>query len=291
MGFGSSLDRRCVVRRLVGLSFGLAATGTLRAADSLAVVTADPPRPLTLGIFPYLPALQIGRQFGPLASAFAGLCARPVSLQTKSSFPAFRQLLLDGHYDLALLHPFLFADASTVQDYRPLGRLREDLAAIVIARAEQRIERFADLRGATIAVPPRLSAVAQLVQHELKREGLTGPDGVRLTFHRTKSACLHAIASKAAMACALPGFVLDQLEQFRPIALEAKFATPGIPGILLVAHGRLGEGHVAVLREAVLGWDNASAGMELLHALGWSGLVAVRPGEYDRTSLALLVEQ
>jgi ABC-type phosphate/phosphonate transport system substrate-binding protein len=288
MGFGSSGDRRGVLRRLAGLGFGLAVPGTLRTATAATDAAAEP---LALGIFPYLPALQIGRQFGPLASAFAGLCARPVSLRTKSTFPAFRQLLLDGHYDLALLHPFLFADAMAVQDYRPLGRLREDLAAIVVARHEQPIERFADLAGATLAVPPSLSAVAQLVQHELRREGLTGPDGVRLVFHRTKSACLHAVASNAAAACALPGFVLDQLELFEPIALEPKFATPAIPGVLLVAHGRLGDGHVAALREAVLGWDNAAAGVELLHALGWSGLVPVRPGEYDRTRLALLVEQ
>jgi phosphonate transport system substrate-binding protein len=307
MGFGGSVDRRGILRRAGALGLGLAAArsqpaeaghpedgpagkGPAGAGHAGAEQDVGGDAPLVLGIFPYLPPLHIGRKFGPLAAAFADLCAHPVSLKTKSTFPAFRQLLLDGHYDLALLHPYLYADVQPVQNYRPLGRLHEDLAAVIVAREAQRFERFADLRGQTLAVPPRLSAVAQLVQHELKREGLAGPDGVRLAFHRTKAACLHAVASDAAVACALPAFALDQLELFLPLALTPKFTTPAIPGLLLVAHGRLGNGYVGGLRRAVLAWGDDPSSRQLLQALGWTGLVAVRPGEYDWNRLALLVE-
>jgi phosphonate transport system substrate-binding protein len=307
MGFGGSVDRRGILRRAGALGLGLAAArsqpaeaghpedgpagkGPAGAGHAGAEQDVGGDAPLVLGIFPYLPPLHIGRKFGPLAAALAEHCAHPVSLKTKSTFPAFRQLLLDGHYDLALLHPYLYADVQPVQDYRPLGRLREDLAAVIVARDERRFERFADLRGQTLAVPPRLSAVAQLVQHELKREGLAGPDGVRLAFHRTKAACLHAVASDQAVACALPAFALDQLEMFQPLVLSPKFATPAIPGLLLVAHGRLGNGYVGGLRRAVLAWGDDPSSRQLLQALGWTGLVAVRPGEYDWNRLALLVE-
>jgi ABC-type phosphate/phosphonate transport system substrate-binding protein len=310
MGFGGSVDRRGILRWAGALGLGLAAVrspsaeaehleaqhpedgpaGAWPAGAGRAAAERAEGDPFVLGIFPYLPPLHIGRKFGPLAAAFAEHCAHPVSLKTKSTFPAFRQLLLDGHYDLALLHPYLYADVQPVQNYRPLGRLREDLAAVIVAREARRFERFADLRGQTLAVPPRLSAVAQLVQHELKREGLAGPDGVRLAFHRTKAACLHAVASDAAVACALPAFALDQLELFLPLALTPKFTTPAIPGLLLVAHGRLGNGYVGGLRRAVLAWGDDPSSRQLLQALGWTGLVAVRPGEYDWNRLALLVE-
>lgn len=287
MSLAPAVDRRSALRHLAGLALGLgpglAAAARARAGDARG-------EPLLLGIFPYLPALQIGRRFGPLAGAFAELCGRPVSLKTKSTFSAFRDLLLVGHYDLALLHPFLYADAAAVQDYRPLGRLREDLAAVLVARAGRRVASFADLRGQTIAVPPRLSAVAQLVEHELARDGLAGPDGVHLAFHRSKTACLHAVASDLAAACALPPFALDQLAAFAPVAMEPKFQTPAIPGLVLVVHGRLGQAHIAELGRAVLGWADEPAGRELLRALGWTELVAVQPGEYDRTRLTLLVE-
>jgi ABC-type phosphate/phosphonate transport system substrate-binding protein len=284
MGKGSSVDRRGVLAHLTAAAIGIAGAALPKAPATAA-------EPLVFGVFPYLPALRIGREFGPLASALADLCRVPVSLQTKSGFPAFRQRLLEGHYDIALLHPFLYADARDEQDYRPLGRLEQDLSAVVVAAEERPIAGFADLRGEVLAVPPRLSAVAQLVQHELRRDGLDGPDGVRLAFQRTKTACLHAVASGAAAACALPRFVLAQLDLFKPVAMAAKFSTGQIPGILMVGHARLGEGHLAALERGVIGWGDDEAGSRMLRAMGWTRFVAVRPGEYDKAHLALLVEQ
>jgi ABC-type phosphate/phosphonate transport system substrate-binding protein len=284
MGQGSSVDRRVVLRQFAVSGIGL-------AAASWPAIARPAGDPLVFGVFPYLPALRIGREFGPLAQALAGLCDRPVSLQTKSGFPAFRQRLLEGHYDVALLHPFLYADAREEQDYRPLGRLAEDLAAIVVAAHERPLERFADLRGEVLAVPPRLSAVAQLVQYELRRDGLDGEGGVQLAYHRTKAACLYAVANGTAAACALPGFALSQLDLLEPIRMTPKFSTATIPGILMVAHGRLGGGQVAALRRAVVGWGEDESSRRMLGALGWTRFVAVRPGEYDKTQLALLVER
>jgi ABC-type phosphate/phosphonate transport system substrate-binding protein len=271
--------RRNVVRALAAAAgLGLAVPRPIRAAS-------PPGHPMVLGVFPYLPALQIGRRFGPVASAFAEICDRQVSLQTKSTFSAFRQLLLQGHYDLAVVHPFLCADAMAAQPYRPIGRLREDLSALIVAPIERRLAQFADLRGEIVATPPRLSAVYQLVEQELAHQGLAGPDGVALELFRTKTACMHAVASGTAAACALPGFALAQLKSFEPIAMEPKFATASIPGIALIGHGRLGERTLGRMRETVLGWEANPAGRRVLENLGWSGFKPVQAGEYDAARL------
>lgn len=274
--------RRVVLRQLAAL---LAAGAAAPAAGATA---AKPP--LTFGVFPFLPALELGRQFGPFATAFATIVGGPVDLRTKAGFPDFRRQLLDGHYDIALLHPFLFSDAIEVQDYRALGRLRENLAALIVAREDQPLERFADLRGAVLAVPPRLSAVARLVEEELREAGLDGPDGVQLAYHRTKAACLHAVVNQSAMACALPGFALGQVAAYDPIVLEPKFSTRSIPGILLAAHGRLGDPLIDRLRGAVLGWCDDPDGRAMLAALSWNGFVQVAPGEYRTAGLRLPVD-
>lgn len=267
--------RRNVVQTLAAAAgLGLAMPTPIQAAD-----TANDP--MVFGVFPYLPALQIGRRFGPVASTFAEVCGRQVSLQTKSTFPAFQNLLLQGHYDIALVHPFLGADAMVGQEYLPIGRLREDLAALIVAPVERRLEHFNDLRGETVATPPRLSAVFQLVEQELARQHLAGPDGVKLELFRTKTACMHAVASGTTAACALPGFALAQLKTFEPIAMEPKFGTPPIPGILLIGHCRLGEQTLGRLQETVLGWESDSAGQLVLGNLGWSGFIPVKAGEYD----------
>lgn len=271
----SSQGRRAVVRGLAAAAgVGLTLPKPIRAEGP----AADP---LVFGVFPYLPALQIGRRFGPVATTFAEICDRQVSLQTKSTFPAFQHLLLQGHYDVALVHPFFCADAMAAQAYRPLGRLREDLAALIVAPIERRLASFDELRGEIVATPPRLSAVYQLVYQKLAHQGLTGADGVKLEVFRNKTACLHAVASGTAAACALPAFAMAQLKSFEPIAMEPKFGTASIPGIVLIGHSRLGELTLGRLQETVLGWESSPAGRQVLENLGWSGFIPVRPGEYD----------
>ena len=99
------------------------------------------------------------------------------------------------------------------------------------------------------------------------------------------TACMHAVASGDAAACALPGFALAQLKSFEPIAMEPKFGTASIPGIVLIGHSRLGEPTLGRLQETVLGWESTEAGRLVLENLGWSGFVPVQPGEYDAARL------
>jgi ABC-type phosphate/phosphonate transport system substrate-binding protein len=273
-----ALTRRQLFERL---AISLGATALPRLASSEVPATA----PVTFGVFPYLPALEIGRQFGPMASALSKVVGRPVSLQTKSGFPAFQAALLEARYDIALLHPFLYGDVAPIQDYRPLARLQEDLSGVIVAPQELRIAGFADLRGETIAVPPALSAVAKLVALELHRLGLDGPDGVTLAHYRTKTACLHAVVGGRASVCAVPAFALRQLGRFSPVVLEAKFQTAAIPGILFVGHGRLGEANLRKLEETLVSWNGSVEGRRLLAGLGWSGIVPIVPGQYDTAQL------
>lgn len=278
----SAPARRDALRLLVA---ALAIGATPAAANTPGAVE----QPLTFGVFPFLPALEIGRQFGPISNTLAEKLGRPVALQTKTDFEAFRRFLCDGRYDIALLHPFLYADAAADQDYRLLGRVREDLAAFIVADKNDKCASFRDLCGQVLALPPRLSGVAQLAMQELEEQNLLGPDDVRVEFHRTKSSCIHAVVSGTAAACALPGFVLSQLKAFAPIELEPKFQTKAVPGILLAAHGRLGEPTLDQLREMVLELDRTPAGQNLLAVFGWTGFVRAEPAQYDIARLRALV--
>jgi phosphonate transport system substrate-binding protein len=279
-----ALTRRQLLERL---ALGLGAAALPRLASGSAPAT----EPIYFGVFPYLPALEIGRQFGPMASALSRVVEQPVSLQTKGGFPGFLAALLEARYDIALLHPFLFGDVAPTQDYRPLARLQEDLTGVIVAPQERQIAGFAELRGETIAVPPALSAVSKLVALELHRLGLDGPGGVTLAHYRTKTACLHAVVAGRASVCAVPGFALRQIDRFSPIALEAKFETAAIPGILFVGHGRLGEANLQRLEETLISWNSSVEGRGLLAGLGWTGIVPIVPGQYDTAQLRLELDR
>lgn len=278
----SAQARRDALRLLVA-SLAMGAS----PAAAISMEPAGPP--LTFGVFPFLPALEIGRRFGPVSTALAEMLGRPVALQTKTDFESFRRFLCDGRYDIALMHPFLYADAAGHQDFRLLGRIREDLAAFIVAGKEDNCKDFRDLCGKVLALPPRLSGVAQLAVHELEEKNLLGPNDVRVEYHRTKSSCIHAVINGTAAACALPGFVLGQLKAFTAIELEPKFHTRTVPGILMVAHERLGDPTLDRLQEMVLALDGTPAGESLLTSFGWTGFVPAAPAEYDIAHLRGLV--
>ncbi len=268
----------------------LLAASLAMGAGPAAAFTLEPVEPpLTFGVFPFLPALEIGRRFGPVSTALAEMLGRPVALQTKTDFESFHRFLCDGRYDLALMHPFLYADAAAAQDFRLLGRIREDLAAFIVAGKADNCRDFKDLCGKVLAMPPRLAGVTQLAMHELEERRLLGPGDVRVEFHRTKSSCIHAVVNGSAAACVLPGFVLNQLKAFTSFELEPKFHTQAVPGILLAAHARLGEPTLKCLQEAVLTLDRIPAGHNLLASFGWTGFVPATPTQYDIAHLRGLV--
>jgi len=286
--------RPALVRRLRSsrrrlFAAGAAGLGVIAAAGLVAADQAVS-EPVSFGVFPYLPTLEIGRQFGPMATALSAVLDRPVELRTKGDFAAFGTALHAARYDIALLHPFLYGEIAHVQDYRPLARLEDDLTAVVVAPAERTLRGFDDLRGDILAVPPALSAVAKLVELELRRAGLDGPDGVPLAYYRTKTACLHAVATGQATACAIPSFLLGQINGAAGVTLEAKFSTASIPGLLFVGHGRLGGRKLDRLQQTLVGWKHEPDGRRLLAVLGWSGLAPSSSDDYDLAELRLLVE-
>lgn len=278
-------------RRLLDLLAGGLGTLALPALARGDVPQSEASRePVQFGVFPYLPALEIGRKFGPMASALSAVVERPVGLRTKSDFPAFQTALLDAHYDIALVHPFFYQEVAAVHDYQPLARLEDDLAAVIVGPAHRRIESFADLAGETIAVPPALSGVTRLVALELHRQKLDGLNGVQLAHYRTKTACLQAVINGRAPACAVPGFILGQLAALSATDLEPRFETSAIPGILFVGHARLGRRSLQELAQTLVSWNGSSEGRRLLSRLGWSGILPIPPGQYDMADLDHVLE-
>jgi phosphonate transport system substrate-binding protein len=143
-------------RRTVLLAAAAALAGTrapLAEADSEAGVC-------TFGVFPYLPPPMIGDRFSLLAAEFEGALGTSVQLRTKETFDAFADELGIGHYDIALVHPFLYVDCRAKQDYVPLARVDQDLRAVIVSRQRAALSSLADLRGQTLALPDKLAAVA-----------------------------------------------------------------------------------------------------------------------------------
>ncbi len=183
---------------------------TLVTAGSTA---AGQPRPgYRFGVFPYLPVLTIDRIFGPIAASFSKQLNRPVYLKTKSNFEKFADELADQSYDIIFVHPFFYVDAADKYHYLPLARLDQEFTGVVMVGEERSWHDWHDLVGKTVALPPELTAVSEMVKAALIDAGLRPGVDVVLQHYRTKTSCLQAVVLGSADACAVPRFVLAQIE-------------------------------------------------------------------------------
>lgn len=232
------------------------------------------------GVFPYLPALRIEALMGPVALELGRALGTDVQLKSKETFEAFQGELLAGRYDIALVHPFFFVEASARQGYRALARIDEELRAVLLARDPAPLAGLALLRGRTVALPPRLAAVSYLMAAELIDAGLRPGADLELRYFPDKVSCLHAVATGAAAACALPSFVLSQLPAAEMRAHPVWRSRP-VPNLVVATHPRLPEAGRAALLGRMLGWPGTDAGREVLARLAWPGLTPAGDADYD----------
>jgi len=248
------------------------------SADSLAAPQLDGYR---LGVFPYLPVLMIDRVFGPVAAQLAEDLGRPVHLKTKPDFEKFLAELREESYDIILVHPFFYIEAHDRHRYLPLARVEEPLTGVVMVREGDRLETLADLKGKTLALPPALAAVSELVKLALFKTGLVPDVHVRLEHYRSKPSCLHAVAAGRAAACGLPRFALAQIDPDNDLELRPVFETEAVSNFVFAVHARVPEADRTNLCNSILAWPFTAAGRSILAGGAWSRFVPARDQDYD----------
>jgi phosphonate transport system substrate-binding protein len=249
--------------------------GSVRSAPA-----TTPENGYRFGVFPYLPALTIDEIFGPLAARFARDLEQPVQLRTKSTFELFAKELAAESYDIVLVHPFFYVDAADRYNYLPLARVDADLIAVVLTRVDRAWEDWRDLAGGTLALPPALSAVSELVQAALRARGLAPGIDVTLRHYASKVSCLHAAVLGDADGCAVPGFLPTQLGEVAE-NLRVMAETPPIKHFVLAAHRRVAPAHRATLLRSLLSLPDSDGGRAILAATAWPRFVAAQDQEYD----------
>jgi ABC-type phosphate/phosphonate transport system substrate-binding protein len=253
---------------------------TLVAARS---TSAGQPGPgYRFGVFPYLPVLTIDRIFGPIAASFSKDLGRPVYLKTKSNFEKFADELADQSYDIVFVHPFFYVDAADKYHYLPLARLDQELTGVVMVAEERSWHDWHDLVGKTLALPPELAAISEMVRAALIEAGLRPGVDVILQHYRTKTSCLQAVVLGSADACAIPRFVLAQIESIADMRLHVMIETAPIRHFVFAVHERVPAADRARLLDCILAWSHTEAGRAVLAAGAWAGFVPARDQEYDQ---------
>lgn len=271
-GGGSAFPRRSVLAGMAAIAAGTLATPPARAESAGGVCT--------FGVFPYLPVLKLERLFAPVAVEFARILGTDVQLKSKETFEAFTEELRHGRYDIVLVHPFLFVEASAGQGYLPSMRVSGDLRAVLLAREPGKVQSLEAYRGHTLALPPKLSAVSYLIAAALIDGGLRPNADVMLRHYPDKVSCLHAVATNEVAACAVPSFIVGQLPAIAQMELHPVWQSAPVTNLVFALHPKMPAGARTRLATAMASWPSTAKGRALLAHLEWPGLVPAADADF-----------
>lgn len=249
---------------------------TLPAAEAGAREGKD----LVLGVFPFLAARQLAQNFALALPALSKAAAAQIHLRTASNFDVFGKNMLNGTYDVVLVQPFEYADA-TRAGYLPLARMKDYLQGHFWVREQSPYNKLADFKGATVAMAPVDSAQARLGRHALIQAGLTPGRDVAINYRPTHDSCLREVQRGTAAACVTAQITLQMLPPELTGKLRSVGATQRIPGVAILAHKRLPPAMRERLKQEVLSWSGSESGKKILHAMAFGEFAPVQVGDYQ----------
>lgn len=262
---------------LCGCLLVLLCAGTATAQDRL-----------LLGIFPYLDPGTLVRLHSPLKQHLEQALGGALQMRSAADFKSFKQQTAAGGFDILLTAPHLGRLADTQAGYRWVGFTRNRSHAVFVVQQQSAYSKLADLRGRTIALPPKSAIIHQMALRRLRADGVQ--PGVDVTIDATSShnnALISVIRGvNPAAAFGKPTWDLH-IARGAP-SLRKITESEDIPGFALLVHPRVAEKDFVRIREAAFDFVNTGAGEAYFQATGLAGFRA--PAKADLSQLDSFLE-
>ena len=244
-------------------------------------VHSDQKHEYTFGVFPHLPPRQLEKVYAPVAKEFSEILGKEVHLRSNSSYQNFMENLDQGKFDIAFVQPFDYVRVADKLGYKPLATRVEPLSTIFVVAKGSPLKSAADLKGKTIALPPKVAAVSRLTMDYLKKHNLDPEKDVTITHHRSHVSCMQQVMIKAADTCGTAAPALRFFEHKMKTDLDIIGETSSIPHALFTAHPGLSEEEYRKIKEAILSWSKTKKGQALLKHGKLSPYKDIKDKDYD----------
>ncbi len=242
------------------------------------VWAADPP--YRFGVFPYFAGDDMQAIYQPLAERLQKALGRPVQFMTEPSHKRFIHKLNNAHYDFAVVPPFWLPVAVDRQGYHALLKMKEPFSAQLLVMEDSPYYALKDLRGKIIATPPAFTPVVNLAISSIMSQGLLPGKDIVLNENETVSECLQKLVDHLADACVSPPFAHGYYERKYKVKFRKVMSSRSIPGVTLIAHGRVSGAHRGQLEDQFLRLENSVDGRLLLQGMQTQGFIPVDIAEY-----------
>lgn len=260
------------VKRLMLSAILLAVTATAHAAGES----------LQMGVFPYLPPAKLQELFDPIAADFERLLGRKVTLSSRNEYDTFTEALKRQEFDIALIHPFDYPEAHDRHAYLPIARRKEELRGLILVNADSTLKTLQELKGKTIANPPREAAVSYLTSVALLDAGIDPNKGVRRDYGKSHFSCMQKLLIGEADACGTAHQALLHFEKEKQMTSKFRVLHETIPvsHSVFVVNKRIAKKDRDALQALILNWPNTEAGRKIIDRGQFIPFVAATDKDY-----------
>ena len=250
----------------------LSVTFSTQAADA----------PLQMGVFPYLPQSKLQELFEPIAADFEKLFGKKVTLSSRSEYDTFTEALKRQEFDIALIHPFDYPEAHDRHGYLPVARRKEELKGLILVNADSPLKTLQELKGKTIANPPREAAVSYLTSIALMEAGIDPNKGVRRDYGKSHFSCMQKLLIGEADACGTAHQALLHFEKEKQMTSKFRVLheTAPVSHSVFVVHKRMSKKDRDALQARILNWPNTPEGKKIIDAGQFIPFVAATDKDY-----------
>jgi phosphonate transport system substrate-binding protein len=234
-----------------------------------------------LGVLPVQTAALAGERAALFAHALAPVMGG-LQPRTATSFEAFNAAVRRGAYDVVLIQPFDFVELEGVADLVAVARMNHPLAAYFVVREDASLTRLADLRGATIAMPPPNAAVSYMGRDLLRRSNLAPGTDVTIKYVADHAVCLQAVQVKTVAACVSTDLAVTRAGSLMGAGFRTLARSEPFPHIVLAAKRSLPPELRARIAETVVHLGETEEGRASLQRVGLRPFVAATSADFAR---------
>lgn len=240
---------------------------------------ASADKPLILGVFPSMTAMQTIAIYRPLASALEKHLQRRVAVYSARDFKTFVARSRQGEYDILLTAPHLAWLARQDNGYRPLLKYTQQVRGLLVVKSDSPIDRPEALRGRTIAMADPIALAVLAIQTELAAHGLRQDIDYHTTDSGTHTNAVIQVINGRVDAAALGLHPYNLLPSETRLKLRVLAETPPLSSLMYLTHPRLRDSEAQAIRNALQNFTATPEGKKFMQRGGYGGFAEVDGSE------------
>jgi phosphonate transport system substrate-binding protein len=236
-------------------------------------------KPLILGVFPSMTAMQTIAIYRPLASALEKHLQRSVVVYSARDFKTFVARSRQGEYDILLTAPHLAWLARQDNGYRPLLKYTQPVRGLLVVKSDSPFDKADALRSHTIAMADPIALAVLAIQAELAAHGLRQGIDYRTTDSGTHTNAVIQVINGRVDAAVLGLHPYNLLPPEVRQQLRVLVETPPLSSLMYLTHPRLRDSEAQAVRNALLSFATTPEGKAFLQRGGYGGFADVDGSE------------